>query len=324
MGAMTNALTGITEVLDARERIAGQVMRTALLSSPSLSGIAGSEVRLKCENLQRGGSFKLRGVMNFLARMVEGSDPIEGVITYSSGNHGRALALAAALRGLRCVVVMPTTAPEIKQSGAAALGAEVVLEGTTSIERRLRAEAIGEEQGLRMVPPFDDPWIIAGQGTVGSEIAEEWPEVETVLVPIGGGGLASGVGGALRSLLPHVRIVGIEPEDAASMKAALERDAPVTLTRTSTIADGLAAVRAGELTFLHVRAYLDEVVSVPDRWIREAARHLLVHHAMAIEFSGAASVAALLSGAVRHAGRTAVILSGGNVDPRSVENLLQR
>ena len=187
-----------------------------------------------------------------------------GVITYSSGNHAQAVALSARLRHVKSMVVMPTTAPDVKRAGAARLGAEIVLAGTTSVERKVRAVAIAAERGLTMVPPFDHPDIIAGQGTVGLEIVEDWPEVDTVLLPIGGGGHISGAAVALRSLLPGLRIIGVEPEGAASMKAAVEEGRPVRLDHIDTIADGLAPVQAGELTFRHVREFVDEVVTVSD------------------------------------------------------------
>ena len=252
--------------------------------------------------------------MNFVLQLPH--DVIaRGVITYSSGNHGQAVALAARLKGVRAVVVMPTTAPEIKVRGAEQLGAEVVFEGTTSVERRVKAEGIAEKEGLTMVPPFDHPWIIAGQGTIGIEIHEDWPEVEAVLMPIGGGGMVSGVCAALRRLSPDVRLVGVRGrQEPRGMRAALDADGPVTLRGTHTIADGLAPVRAGDLTFEHVRQLADDVVTVEEGMIRDAARFLLTRARLVVEYSGAAALAALLSGVVGSPGRTAVIISGGNVD----------
>jgi threonine dehydratase len=308
-----DGLVSLDDVRAAAARVQGLIVRTPLLASPEVSERVGHEVRFKCESLQRSGSFKVRGALNFVLQL-----PHEvlsmGVITYSSGNHGQAVALAARLKGVRAVVVMPTTAPEIKVSGAEQLGAEVVFEGTTSIERKIRAEAIAEADGLAMVPPFDHPWIIAGQGTTGIEIHEDWPEVESVLAPIGGGGMMSGVCAALRRLRPDVRLVGVEPAGAAAMRAALNAGGPVTLPATETIADGLAPVRAGDLTFEHVRQLADDVVTVEEGMIREAAHFLLMRARLVVEYSGAAALAALLSGVVGSSGRTAVIISGGNVD----------
>lgn len=308
-----DGLVSLDDVRAAAVRLRDLIVRTPLLASPAASERFGNEVRFKCESLQRSGSFKVRGALNFVLQLPH--DLISrGVITYSSGNHGQAVAFAARLKGVRAVVVMPTTAPEIKVRGAEQLGAEVMFEGTTSIERRVRAEGIAEEEGLAMVPPFDHPWIIAGQGTIGIEIHEDWPDVEAVLMPLGGGGMVSGVCAALRRLHPNVRLVGVEPAGAAGMRAALNADGPVTLPGTDTIADGLAPVRAGDLTFEHVRQLADDVVTVEDGMIQEAARFLLTRARLVVEYSGAAALAALLSGVVRSPGRTAVIISGGNVD----------
>jgi len=281
----------------------------------------GGDVRLKLESLQRTGSFKFRGAYNYVAQLTDEARA-RGVITYSSGNHAQAVALAARLHGVRAVVVMPITVPQIKRDGAEQLGAEVVLEGTTSLERGARAESIAEEQGLVMIPPFDDPRIIAGAGTVGLEIAEDWDAFDSVLVPIGGGGLCSGIAAALRRLRPDVRIVGVEPTGGASMKAALEAGEPVTLAHSAFIADGLLPVRTGNLTFEHVRELVDDVVLVDDDAIRDAASLLFKQERLVVEFSGAATVAALRSGRVETEGRRVVaVVSGGNVDPAVLMDL---
>jgi len=314
------ALVTLDQVRDAAKRIAGVVAATPLLHSAELSEEVGGELRLKCESLQRTGSFKARGAYNFVAQIggagTGGGDGGRGVITYSSGNHAQAVAFAAGLHGLKAVVVMPTTAPRVKREGAERLGARVVLEGTTSAERKARAEAIAQVDGLTMVPPFDHPWIIAGQGTVGLEVVEAWPEVDTVVVPVGGGGLSSGVAAAVRRLLPHARVVGVEPEGAAAMRAALDAGRPVRLEAVRTIADGLAPVEAGALTFLHLRDLADDVVTVTDDAIRDATRFLLTRQKLVVEYSGAAALAAVRSGRVDGRGRrVAVVLSGGNLDP---------
>ena len=190
-------LVGLTEVEAAARRLAGVAVRTPLLPSDIVSELTGANVRLKCESLQRAGSFKIRGAYNFVSQLSD-EQVASGIITYSSGNHAQAVALSGKLRGVRAVVVMPTTAPKVKRDGAERLGAEVIYEGTTSLERRAKAEEIAEEQGLVIVPPFDHRHIIAGQGTVGLEIAREWPDVDLVLAPIGGGGLASGVAASIK------------------------------------------------------------------------------------------------------------------------------
>jgi threonine dehydratase len=308
-------LVTLEEVQAAATRIRSVVVRTPLLPFPELSEELGGEIRLKCESLQRAGSFKTRGATNFISQLSQ-EELERGVITYSSGNHAQALAMAARSKGVRAVVVLPCTAPDIKVNGAKRLGAEVILEGTTSLDRQTRAYAISEAEGLTMIPPFDHPFIIAGQGTVGLEISQDWPEVDVVLVPIGGGGLASGIAVALKSLMPGVQVVGVEASGAPSMRAALDAGEPVTLDGINTIADGLAPIRTGDLTFRHGQRYFDDVVVVEDEAIREASALLLNRRKLVVEYSGAAPVGALLSGAIEVKGRKiAAVLSGGNLDP---------
>ncbi len=321
---MTSAWTELVTLDDVRaaaSRIDGMALRTPLLPFPELSEKLGGEIRLKCESLQKTGSFKMRGALNFLSQLPQ-AELDRGVITYSSGNHAQALAFAARENGVRAVAVMPTTAAEVKIDGARRLGAEVVLEGTTSIQRKTRAEAMAKEEGLTVVPPFEHPFIIAGQGTVGLEIAQEWPEVDLVLAPIGGGGLVSGTAVAVKALLPRATVLGVEAKGAPTMHAALEAGGPVTLDGTDTIADGLKPVRVGDYTYLHAQDLLDGVVLVDDDAILEATRRLLHDRKLVVEVSGAAVVGALLSDpSLTRGRRVAVVLSGGNLD-RSVHNQL--
>ena len=311
-------LVGLTEVEAAARRLAGVAVGTPLLPADIVSEITGANVRLKCESLQRAGSFKIRGAYNFVSQLSD-EQVASGIITYSSGNHAQAVALSGKLRGVRAVVVMPTTAPKVKRDGAERLGAEVIYEGTTSLERRAKAEEIAEEQGLVIVPPFDHRHIIAGQGTVGLEIAREWPDVDLVLAPIGGGGLASGVAASIKRLLPAARVIGVEPVGAASMRKALDEERPVVIKEIDTIADGLAPVMAGELTYEHALNLMDDVVTVSDDAIREATSLLVSKQKLIVEFSGAAATAALLSKAVEaEDARVAVVISGGNLDPTLV------
>ena len=308
-------LVGLTEIEAAARRHAGVAVRTPLHPADAVSEAVGAEVRLKCENLQRAGAFKIRGAYNFVSQLSD-EQVGAGIITYSSGNHAQAVALTGKLRGLRAVVVMPTTAPKVKVEGTRRLGGEVVFEGTTSVERKRRAEAIAHEEGLVMVPPFDHRHIIAGQGTVGLEIARDWRDVDLVLAPIGGGGLASGIAAAVKRMLPHARVIGVEPEGSASMRAALDHGAPVLLDRTESIADGLLPVITGDLTFEHGKNLMDDVVTVSDDAIREAAALLMLRQKLVVEFSGAATTAALLEGKVDAKGaRVAAVISGGNMDP---------
>ena len=311
-------LVGLTEVEAAARRLAGVAVRTPLLPSDIVSELTGANVRLKCESLQRAGSFKIRGAYNFVSQLSD-EQVASGIITYSSGNHAQAVALSGKLRGVRAVVVMPTTAPKVKRDGAVRLGAEVIYEGTTSLERRAKAEEIAEEQELVIVPPFDHRHIIAGQGTVGLEIAREWPDVDLVLAPIGGGGLASGVAASIKRLLPTARVIGVEPVGAASMRKALDEERPVVIKQIDTIADGLAPVMAGELTYEHAFNLMDDVVTVSDDAIQEATSLLVSKQKLIVEFSGAAATAALISKAVEaQDARVAIVISGGNLDPTLV------
>jgi len=314
-------LVGLTEIESAARRLAGIAVATPLLMADAISEAVDAQVRLKCENLQRAGSFKIRGAYNFVSQLSD-DQVSSGIITYSSGNHAQAVALAGKLRGVRVVVVMPTTAPKVKRDGAGRLGAEVVFEGTTSVERQLRAEEIAEKEGLVIVPPFDHRHIIAGQGTVGLEIVRDWPDVDIVLAPIGGGGLASGVAAAVKRVLPSAKVIGVEPVGAASMHKALENGSPVLLEEIDTIADGLAPVIVGELTFEHAHNLMDDVVTVDDASIRAATSMLIDRHKIIVEYSGAVTTAALLSGKVEAEGRrVAVIVSGGNLDPSLLAEL---
>lgn len=314
-------LVALEAIRAARVRIAPAARVTPLL--PASTGDAWAHLRLKCENLQAGGAFKLRGAFNFVSQLAPGVRA-RGVITYSSGNHGQAMALAARRLGAPAVVVMPTTAPPVKVEGARAFGAEVQFAGTTSIDRKVAAEAIAAERGLTIVPPFDHADIIAGQGTVGLEVLEQEPAVTVVYVPAGGGGLISGVAAAVKRLAPSVRVVGVEPAGAPKMTRSLAAGAPATLDRIDSIADGLLAVRPGDLTFRHVRALVDEVVTVTDDEIREAMRFLARHAKLVAEPSGAASVAGALR--LAPAGSTGVhvaVVSGGNVEMALLGEILR-
>lgn len=315
-------LVGPAAIDAAAERIRGAVRRTPLVD---VSDVAGRSLRLKCENLQVAGAFKIRGASNLIAQIASGPD-VRGVITYSSGNHAQAVACAARRSGLPAVVVMPETAPAVKVEGTRSYGAEVLFEGTTSVQRRRRAEALAAERGLTMVPPFDHPEIIAGQGTVGREILEDQPSSDTVYVPIGGGGLVAGVAAAVKQRRPATRVVGVEPAGAAAMARSLAAGAPVTLDSVESIADGLLPVRPGDLTFAHAAAFVDEVVTVGERAIADAVRWLAARAKLVVEPSGAAAVAAVLfsdRGDGGADGDAVAVLSGGNVSPAALAALLR-
>jgi threonine dehydratase len=296
----------LDDVRAAAVRIRGVAVRTPLLDVGPLA--------LKCENLQPMGAFKVRGACNMIAQLSPAARSA-GVITYSSGNHGQAVALVAKRFGIPAVVVMPETAPPIKVEGVRRYGAEVIVAGTTTLHRKTRAEQELARRGLTMVPPFDDPWVIAGQGTVGLEILEQCPNVTTVFVPAGGGGLISGVSAAIKGMRSGVRIVGVEPEGAAKMSRSREAGHPVTLDRIASIADGLLAVRPGDLTFEHVQTLVDDVVTVSDEQITAAVRWLFREASLVAEPSGAAAVAGALEGGSSVGGVSVAIVSGGNVDP---------
>jgi threonine dehydratase len=310
-------LVTLDDIREAARRIASVARVTPLLD---VSAAAGRPLLLKCENMQPGGAFKIRGAYNMVARLTA-DERQRGVITFSSGNHGKAMALAARELGAPAVVVMPTTAPPIKVDGVRASGAEVIFAGTTSVDRRQRAEAEAAARGLTMVPPFDHEWIIAGQGTAALEILEQRPDVAAVLVPIGGGGFAAGVSAAIKLSRPAVRVIGVEPTGAAAMKASIEAGHAVTLERTHSIADGLLPVRPGDLTFAHVRRFVDEVVTVDDPAIVAAVLWLFDRASVLAEPSGAATVAAALAGAAAVDGPVVAIVSGGNMSPDRLEEL---
>ncbi|MPY90100.1 MAG: pyridoxal-phosphate dependent enzyme [Luteitalea sp.] len=278
---------------------------------------------LKCENMQPVGAFKIRGAYNFMAQLAE--DVLRrSVVTYSSGNHGQAVASAARSLGASSVIVMPESAPAVKVAGARSFGAEVVFAGTTLLDRQARAEELAATRSLTIVPPFDHPHIIAGQGTVGLEILQQCPGVATVVVPAGGGGLVSGIAAAVKSLRPDVRLIAVEPEGAAKMTVSLAAGHPVTLDRTASMADGLLAVRPGTLTFEHVRALVDEVMTVNESEIAETTVWLAERCKLIVEPSGAVAAAAVRRRA--REGRplqsaVVAIVSGGNISLEALAKL---
>lgn len=322
---MSNLVT-IDAIRGAANRIASIARRTPLLD---VSPAAGRPLHVKCENLQRTGAFKIRGGFNLISQLAEAGEVASGVITYSSGNHAQAVACSARTLGLPAVVVMPTTAPAVKVEGTKAFGAEVMFEGTTSVERRARAEAVARERDLTIIPPFDHPEIIAGQGTVGLEIVDDLPDVATVYVPIGGGGLASGVAAAVKALRPDARVIGVEPVGAAAMLRSVEAGRPVALERVESVADGLIPIRPGDLTYAHAAALIDRIVTVEDDAIIDTVRWLAARAHLVVEPSGAATVAAALAapgagadGADGEGGATVAVLSGGNIAPDVLARLL--
>jgi threonine dehydratase len=309
---MTDLIT-LADLTAAAARIAPVVVHTPLLPFDAASERLGAEIWVKPEMLQRGGAFKFRGAYNFLAQLPP-EERSRGVIAPSSGNHAQAVALAAKLFGVKAVVVMPTTVTPAKRGGAERLGARIELAGTTTQDRMDRAVELMEQEGLTMVPPYDHPWIIAGQGTAGLEIAADMPDVETVLVPVGGGGLSAGVATAIKLRAPRARVIAVEPTSAPKLSRARDAGRPVRIPSTGGLADGLLAVEVGGITFAHHERYVDEVVQVDDAALRCAMRLLLDRMKLVTEPSGAITVAALMEGIARPRGKTVALLSGGNIE----------
>jgi threonine dehydratase len=303
------------DVERARAAVCDVVGRTPVLPSQTLSERCGGQIVVKAENLQRTGSFKLRGALNKLATLGAGCE--RGVVAGSAGNHAWALADAARARGVACEVFMPMQAPLAKVDGCIALGAVVRLVGDSLDDCFAAAHERAKEGGLAFVHPFDDPDVVAGQGTVGLELLEEVDDLAKVIVPLGGGGLSSGIAIAVKSALPGVEVVGVQADACASFAESLQRGEPVGVASALTIADGIAVKRPGELTLELVQRWLDDVVSVGEDEIAEAMVLMLERSKLVVEGAGAVGVAALLGGLVAPAasGTTVVVLSGGNVDP---------
>ncbi|MGH7564055.1 MAG: threonine ammonia-lyase [Gemmatimonadota bacterium] len=316
----TTTLVTLEDVLAASEVIAGRIHRTPVLGSTSLGERAGVRLLVKCENLQKTGSFKVRGVLNTLHRL-SSDERKRGVVTLSAGNHAQALAWGAQEYGISAVVVMPAGAPRSKVEATRGYGGEVILTEGDLLETCL---SVQRERDLTLVHPFDDPRIIAGQGTVGLEILEDVPDVDVVVVSVGGGGLISGIATAIKAMRPGARVVGVEPEGSAVMTRSLERGQPIALEDRETIADGLDAPFAGRHTLAHIRERVDDMVLVPDKAIAEAMRLLLERVKLLTEPAGAASLAGLLSKRFDTASGSTVVcvLSGGNVDMERLKEIL--
>lgn len=319
--AIETQLVTLQDIKRAAEILTPVAIRTPLLYDDVLSEKLGAEIRYKPECLQRAGAFKFRGAYNYLHSLPEDLRK-KGVVAPSSGNHGQGVAMAARLFGIPATVVMPTTVTPAKRAGAERLGARIVLAGTTTQDRAEKAKEICDAEGMTLVHPYDDPMIIAGQGTVGLEIAEDLPDVEMVLVPVGGGGLSAGVATAMKLMVPHVRVVGVEPVSAPKLYRARQEGAPVRLDTTGGLADGLQAVEIGGRPFHHHQAYIDDVVLVDDEPLPSAMKHLLDRMKVVVEPSGAITVAALMTGKVKPAAVTVAVLSGGNIEWSGLKQLL--
>ncbi|MGE5748221.1 MAG: threonine ammonia-lyase [Solirubrobacterales bacterium] len=303
----------LDDVQRARDLVADVVRHTPMIKSRFLSRTAHGTISLKAENLQRTGSFKLRGALNKIASL---GPEIRGVVTGSAGNHGLALAYAARERGLSATIFMPERASLAKVAAAREFGADVVLGGRSIDECVVTAKQRADEQNLAFVHPFDDPAVIAGQGTIGLELLEDVPDLARVVVPIGGGGLASGIATAVKAGREGVDVIGVQAQACAPVPGSLRQGKPVEVAGGSTLADGIAVKRPGEITLPLLESLVDEVVEVGEEPIAEAIVLLLERTKLVVEGAGAVGVAAVVEGAVSPApsGTTAVILSGGNID----------
>lgn len=310
-------LVTLDDIRAAARRLAGVAVRTPLLPVDDLSEALDVPVFIKPENLQRVGAFKLRGAYNLVSQLA--GDGSRGVITYSSGNHGQAVAWAAKKFGLRAVIVMPETVTAAKRGGVERLGGEVVLAGRTSEDRFLKAMEIAERESLAVVPPFDHPAIIAGQGTVGLEICEDLPGVRAVVVPTGGGGLSAGVATAVKALAPAAMVVTVEPEGAGKFAASFEQKRRVQLEKTASVADGLITLSVGQLNYQHLIGRVTKAVTVSDQMMVETVRYAIERLKLVVEPSGAATLAWLRACAsarprVSFDGPVVAVISGGNID----------
>jgi threonine dehydratase len=309
----------LDSIREAAAGLVGVGVRTPLVAVPELSEQAGVPVHLKLESQQPTGAFKTRGAWTAVRRLpAEGR--ARGVITYSSGNHGQAVAFAAQRLGMRAVIVMPETAPDIKVDGVKRWGGEAVFAGRTSEDRYRRAMELVETEGLTLIPPFDHPDVIAGQATIALEILEQLPETEWVAAPVGGGGLAAGIAAALAAVKPAVRLATVEPEGSAALAAALKAGRIVRLETTASIADGLLPLSVGKLNFEILKAKAHPVLVSEDAII-EATRWLNRVRRLVVEPSGAVTAAAVRSGAFRPTGPTVLVVSGGNADPAVLARL---
>ncbi|WP_017936152.1 threonine ammonia-lyase [Nocardioides sp. Iso805N] len=323
MGDVANSCgVELADIEAARELLRDVVIETPIESSRWLSDLVGAPVLLKCENLQRTGSFKSRGAYVRIARLTD-EERAKGVVAASAGNHAQGVALAARLTGASATVFMPEGAPIPKERATRGYGADVIFAGRTVDESLTAAHEYAARTGAVLIHPFDHPDVIAGQGTVGLEILEQVPDVRTVVVPAGGGGLIAGVALAIKAQRPDVRVIGVQAEGAASYPSSLEAGGPVPLASMKTMADGIAVGRPGELTFAAVRDHVDEIRTVSEESISRALLSLLERAKLVVEPAGAVGIAALLDDPTAFEGPVAVVLSGGNIDPLLLSKVIR-
>ena len=326
MSLTTTSLT-LTDILAARERIGAAVYRTPCTRSEMLSRMTGQSVFLKLENLQMTGSFKERGALNRLSLLTK-DEAARGVVAASAGNHAQGVAHHATRRGVRAIIVMPLATPLVKVTATRDFGAEVVLHGANYDEACAEATRLCESEGMVFVHPFDDATVMAGQGTIGLEMMEQIGGLEAVIVPIGGGGLIGGIGCAIKETNPNIRVIGVQTSRLPSMVEAIAAHGPATVDAATTIADGIAVRRAGDVTYPAVSRYVDEIVTVDEDEIASAILVLLEREKTLAEGAGAAALAALLQGKTslsnRKDVRTGVLVSGGNIDVTLLARIIER
>ncbi len=320
MGTMIN----LADVERARERIRSSVYLSPCPHSVMLSQLTGQEIYLKLENLQMTGSFKERGALNRIA-MLTPDEAARGVVAASAGNHAQGVAYHATARGIRAIIVMPLPTPLVKVTATRNFGAEVVLHGANYDEAYAEARRLCEAADMTFIHPFDDPAVMAGQGTIGLELLEQIPQLEAVVVPIGGGGLIGGIACAVKESRPDIRVIGVQTSRLPSMAAALREGGPVTIDAATTIADGIAVRRAGDVTFPMVERYVDEIVTVDEDEISSAILLLLEREKTLAEGAGATALAALLQHRTSLKGKhTAVLVCGGNIDVTLLARIIER
>ena len=312
---MSEPAIGIEQIAAARQRISGRLRRTPVVLSPSLSDIAGHHVHLKLEHQQITGSFKLRGATNAVLSLTDAQKK-SGVVGVSTGNHGRGLAYAAREAGVRCIICMSSLVPQNKIEGIKAQGADVRIVGTSQDDAQIEVDRLVAEDGMTMLPPFDHPDIIAGQGTLGLELIEQVPEAECAIVQVSGGGLISGVAAALKAQNPNLRVIGVSMERGAAMYQCIKAGKPIHVEELSTLADSLGGGIGldNEYTFAMCRDLVDDIVLVSEAEIAAAIRYGYWQERQIIEGSGSVGIAAIMSGKVKPAGPAIVLLSGGNID----------
>jgi threonine dehydratase len=315
----------LEDVQAARQRIFDRIYLSPCARSETLSRLAGCQAFLKLENLQMTGAYKERGALNKLLTLPSG-ERAKGLVAASAGNHAQAVAFHAGRLGISATIVMPEGTPLIKVVNTRSHGARVVLNGSSYDEAYAEARRMEQAEGLTFVHPFDDPVVIAGQGTIALELLEQVPDMEAVLVPVGGGGLLSGIAVALKALAPAVKVLGVETELLPSMLASIEEGRLVTVDSATSLADGIAVKRPGEITFRHVQKYVDEIVTVSEEEIASAILYLLEKEKTVSEGAGAVTVAALLNHKVRglEGRRVVAIVSGGNIDVNVVARVIER